>query len=537
MIKSVAFYPEYHTLEELPKRLRQIVDGGIDAIRFGEFAWGAIEPEEGRFNWTIFHAAFMESQKLGLKIVLCTPTACPPLWLVDKYPDILPVNDMGETFSFGARQHRCYNSTSMRKAAERVVTALAERYGDHPALYAWQVDNELGAEHKYCYCPTCTSKFQQFLENKYITIEDLNRRMMTTFWSQNYSSFGQIKPPKDVRANLNMKPHPNMMLEFMRFSSDSIAEFTSYQADLVRVHSKLPITTNQDSFASFDSTNLRKLFENLDIASIDIYSEKLYEIGFYADLFRCIKGKPFWMMEFASQSPVLAEAMHLLDQKGCGLMGLFTYFPFPAGQEQHRKALVDTAWNPTSNYYVYRDWQPDSPSTSRKKVGLYYDFDSSWAYYIWNNNPWIVAGADQSFSRLTYQNYLIHVIYRGLFEAGYDVDIYTDPNKISLEVPLVLPSTIIHSAELEKRVEDFLRKGSLLVCDTDLFLKDEDNSFFSVPPQTYRAMVGEETGWVENVERNGYMAFSHDDGEVRFIGTGQDLDEWALLIKSGILDR
>jgi hypothetical protein len=61
----------------------------------GEFAWSRLEPEPGRFDWVWMDRAFDVLTGAGLKIVLGTPTATPPRWMLDRHPDMLAVDADG----------------------------------------------------------------------------------------------------------------------------------------------------------------------------------------------------------------------------------------------------------------------------------------------------------------------------------------------------------------------------------------------------------------------------------------------------------
>lgn len=536
MIKTVALYPEYLPADKLEFALKQARVGGVEAVRFGEFAWGIIEPCEGHFDWQVFDRAFELCEKLGLKVILGTPTACPPIWLAQAHPDILPVNEQGQTIGFGSRQHRCYNAPAFRAAAGRVVAAMARRYGNHKALLAWQIDNELAAEHKYCYCDTCKQKYQQYLADKYGTIEALNQRLMTTFWAQNYSDFSQIELPRPVQAYFPVRPHPSLMFEYLRFSSQSVVDFTNEQTKVIRGHSGKPLTTNQDSFFLGDNVDLAAIFENLDIAGVDVYTNELYEAGFYFDLFRCIKDKPFWLLEFGAQSPMLKDALDLAAQKGCGLTGLFAYHPFPAGQEQLRFSLVDHFWNPQPNYAIFRDWTPPDRGAQERKVCLHYDFDSSWAYNVENDKAWH-TGMERIFSRLAYPKYLIHTVYKALYDNNLAIDIRTRPQAPDTDTPLILPMHVIYNRAMEEKLLAFVEAGGLAIVTDDLFLKNQDNAYLTEMPELYRRLMGANAAYLDNAGGAGFREFALGRGVVRFVNTATDCGGWDALLKDGLLDR
>lgn len=534
MIKTTALYPEYLSAEKAERAFKLAADGGIDAVRFGEFAWSTIMPSDGEFDWTSIDRGFALAQKYGLKIILGTPTAAPPLWLIKKHPDILPVNEDGGRGRYGGRQHRCYNSPSMRRATEEIVTAMAERYGSHRSLLAWQIDNEIGAEHKYCYCDACTDKFRKYLEHKYGTVESLNEKWMNAFWSQDCMSFDDIEPPRMGNLYLGVRPHPSLQYEFLRFSSDSAVEFTEHQAGIIRRFSDRPITTNQDMFVLGDNIDLADLFKNLDVAGIDVYSGKSYEMGFYFDFLYSVKHRPFWLLEFAAQSDKLAEAMCEAEEKGCGAFGTFPFYPAPAGQEQERMGLTDIFMEPGRNYRIFRDWHPKAAGQDDvKRIAVYYDFNSSWAVNTENNSAWIDAG-ERLIKRCAYPDYVINTVYKSVYNRGYRADIRTRPEGFDINMPLILPWQIIYDAELERVLLNHIASGGTVIATNNLFLKDEYNAYMTKAPDFYEKVFGRSV-YVDDIANDEITEVSYGQGKFSLLSSGAGIDIWDKAI--GILQK
>ena len=481
-------YPEYLPRAMWRDMFRKVKAGGIDMVRFAEFAWALMEPDEGVFNWEVFDAAFDMAAEEGLQVVLCTPTATPPLWLCEKYPDVLPVNENGDTVVFGGRQHRCYNSVSSRKYSKIIAEEMAKRYGKRPNLFAWQIDNELAAEHKYCFCPTCRKKFQDMLAAKYGTIENLNERWLGTFWSQRYQRFDQIMPPRENDAFLPVKPHPSLMYEFHKFSSDSVIDYAHMQYDAIRAYSDAPITTNQDDFSMGDNTDWFKMFNKLDVAAFDIYSPRAYEYGFYFDLAYSIKHKPCWILEYGTGFDGLADMMDVAEAKGCGLTGLFAFHPFTAGQEQGPGGFVDAYGKESANYFKFRDWSPKNPKPQRKLL-FHYDYESSWSYAALEHHTW-EEGFWKRQNRLVYQKTMIHTIYKAAFDTGCGADFPADLSAFGKGDTLVMPMQIIHKPALAADVLAFVQRGGRLLTTSDIFLKNEDNAFIWGPTDFHKAVMG-----------------------------------------------
>ena len=521
MIKSVAFYPEYIAEEKWEENFRKLRDGGIESIRFGEFAWGLIEPQEGVYNWDVFDKAFDMAAEYGIKIILGTPTATPPLWLCDRYPEALPVNERSEIVDFGARQHRCYNSPEMNEQSDKIVTALAKRYGKRENLLAWQIDNELAAEHKFCFCEHCTKLFQEFLREKYQTIEALNKRWLTTFWAQNYSDFSEIPTPYVIEPYLPTRHHPSLQYEFSHFSSESTTAFCDRQYDIIKKYSDAPVTTNQDDFSLADNTDWYRIFEKLDFVGFDIYTTRLYEMAFYYDFARSLKNKPFWLMEYGSGFPCLPEVLDDAYEFGCGGIGLFKFNPFPAGQEMGTKEMVDQLGKERKNYYIYRDWKPKA-FTPRKKLLLHYDFFSSWAYFVADYRSW-ETGFEQRQSRLTYQRYLIHTVYKTVYESGASVDVVKSLGDGKGQT-LLMPMKIVYNEAFEQELLHFIKTGGTVVTTSDLFLKNGDNAFMEVLPKIYAELLGENASFVDEISVP--LELAYGEGKITFLPMKSSEETW-----------
>lgn len=154
------YYPEHWEKERWKTDAEMMVKANIKVIRIGEFAWSLYEPEEGKYEFDWMDEALDFFGKYGIKVVMCTPSATPPKWMIDKYPDILQNDIHGNPKLFGTRKHYCFNSETYREKNKKINTLIAKRYAKHPAIEAWQVDNELGwSNTTRCYCKSCENRF------------------------------------------------------------------------------------------------------------------------------------------------------------------------------------------------------------------------------------------------------------------------------------------------------------------------------------------------------------------------------------------
>ncbi len=310
---GVCYYPEHWPEETWQPDAARMKALGINWVRIGEFAWSRIEPNPGEMRFAWLDRAIDTLGNAGLAVVLGTPTATPPKWLCDKRGDFYPVDAEGRVRGFGSRRHYCFNAPSYREETRRIVALLAERYGEHPAVQAWQTDNEYGCHGTVrCYCAHCRKAFQAWLRRKYGDIQALNEAWWNVFWSMELRDFSEVELP-----NLTVtEPNPSCVLDYYRFASDSVVAYNRLQVEIIRERSPgRPITHNAMIF--FGDYDVYKLAEDLDFISWDNYPLGMLElaplpnelkatflrvghpdlIGFNHDLYYGVKEKPFWVME------------------------------------------------------------------------------------------------------------------------------------------------------------------------------------------------------------------------------------------------
>lgn len=485
---GTAYYPEYHAEAEWDRDLARVREAGIDCIRFAEFAWSQIEPEPGRFDTAWMERALSACQRHGITAVIGTPTATPPVWLVEASPEIMPVDDSGRRTGFGFRQHRCYNAQAYRAASRRVVEHLAITFGKHPAVIGWQIDNELGGEQKSCHCDLCRTAWHGWLAGRYAGIADLNRRWGTAFWSHTYSAFSQIPVPVRSAMQLGLKHHPSLTLEWLRFSSDAITDFCQEHAALLRRHVRpgAVITTNNDSFTWGENVDLRKLFSGLDVVGFDLYTQHAYEIAFYCDFMHDVLGKPFWFMEYDTSSPKLTGELDAIAASGeCSRLFFFKFRPFPWGHEQGTRSLLNITGTPAPNHAVVAAWTKPArtlPTPIARRVGLVYDFDSSWATFLtgWSGIP----------NDLTYPRGMIDPVYRTLHGLGERARVVLRAADLHDLALVIAPWLVIHEQELEDALLRHVHAGGTALLTQDCFIKNRDNVYREQLSRLYTEALG-----------------------------------------------
>lgn len=273
---GVCYYPEHWPVSQWPVDAQRMRDMNIRWVRIGEFAWSRIEPSPGEFDWTWLDQAIETLHAQGLKVVMCTPTATPPKWLVDQMPDMLAVDAQGHTRGFGSRRHYCFSHAGYAEHSRRITRAVAERYGNHPAVAAWQTDNEFGCHNTaISYSDAAATGFRDWLAERYGNVAALNQAWGTVFWSQEYRTFDEVDLPHLTVTEAN----PSHRLDFQRYSSWAVARFQEAQYQLLKALSPgRPVSHNYMGF--YTEFNHHEVSENLDIATWDSYP-----LGFTQDFF------------------------------------------------------------------------------------------------------------------------------------------------------------------------------------------------------------------------------------------------------------
>lgn len=269
---GTCYYPEHWDKELWEEDLERMKEAGIQTIRIGEFAWSKVEPREGEFTYEFFDGFMETACKAEMKVIFGTPTATPPAWLTEKYPEVLNCRMDGVKFRHGMRRHYNYNSPVYQKLSARIVEKFAGHYASHPNVIGWQIDNEINCEADVFYSESDTAAFREYLKARYGTLERLNRELGMIFWNQEYTDWSEVYVP---RTTIHDSSNPHLTLEYYRFVSESAGAFCKMQSDIIRKYMKPGdfITTN-GMFGHLD--NHKMMDEALDVYTYDSYPNFAY---------------------------------------------------------------------------------------------------------------------------------------------------------------------------------------------------------------------------------------------------------------------
>lgn len=229
---GVYYYPEHWDSAQWDRDLKNIAAMGFEFTHYAEFAWAQLEPEEGKYDFAWLDRAVALAAKYKLKVIMCTSTATPPVWLVRKHPEILALHEDGSRMDHGARQHASFSSNYYRQYSIKMIEQLAKHYGNDPRICGWQVDNE--PRTFFDYNEDAQQRFRDWLRKKYGTIDALNISWGTSFWSNTYSDFTQINIPQHKQWGMNM----NQRLDHYRFVASETASFLDDQAREIKKYAK-----------------------------------------------------------------------------------------------------------------------------------------------------------------------------------------------------------------------------------------------------------------------------------------------------------
>lgn len=259
------YYPEHWDENNIEYDILKIKKLGFNTIRMGEFSWSMYEKEEGQYDFSVLLKAVNAAKKENIDVILGTPTAAPPKWLSDKYPEILCVNENGKQLHHGSRQHHNHTSEIYLKYCAAITEKMVKTFQNFDNVIGWQIDNELNCHRDASYSQTDNVAFGNWLKNKYITIEELNKAWGTRFWSLEYNDFSQIECPMPTTTWRN----PSILTDYYLFLSDSVINYASVQTKIIRKYMPNAFITHNGYFSNLD---YKKLTEKcLDILSFDSY--------------------------------------------------------------------------------------------------------------------------------------------------------------------------------------------------------------------------------------------------------------------------
>jgi beta-galactosidase len=477
---GVAWYPEQRSEDTWAADLALMKTAGITVVRIAEFSWSKLEPSEGRYNFIWLDRAIGAAQASGFNVVLGTPTAAPPAWLTQKYPEVLAVDERGQRLRHGQRRQYSVNSARYRVLSRGIATAMATRYGNNPAVIGFQIDNEYG---RATFDPESRAAFQAWLRAKYGTLNALNTAWYTNAWSQTYSDWTQINIP--VAGD-----NPGLALDYYRFFSESWRGFQQVQMDAIRprLGAGKFITTNYTG--KYDNFDFALTAKPLDLVSWGWYFEAPQvdpaEGGLLHDINRGWLDRNVWVMEAAAGNIVYGDQNYTMPRGlarsmawqaiGHGADGylFWTWRPTLNGVEQFHGSLTDPSGQPRPFYDEAAGLGQEiklvapalAQSTPVTNVLMLHDYPSRWALrrqpMTKDYDPWT-----------HFINY-----YRALRPLVTGVSIQPELNNLSDYKLVIAPNLHVLSKEDGDKLAAYVRAGGHLVIGPRAGVKTERSSLW-----------------------------------------------------------
>lgn len=474
---------------------------GVNVVSIAIFAWALIETADDRWDFAWLDDIINLLHGNGISVDLGTATASPPPWLTKAHPEILPVNKNGETLYPGSRQQWRPISPIFRKYAMRLVRKLAERYGSHPAVIAWHVNNELGCAHAHDYSEDAAAAFRLWLERRYGTIEALNSAWGTAFWSQRYNDFDEILPPRIAPTFIN----PTQQLDWARFSSDALNEYLQAERKILHELSPgVPVTTNfmlAGQTKGMDVANWEVDFVSNDHYRYHARANDADELSFSASLTSAVAGRrPWWLMEH-STGAVNWQAVNKAKPRGGMARDSLThvahgadavcYFQWrqsAAGAEKFHSSMVPHGGAKSRGF---RD-AVELGRHLKELAGIRGSHKlAAPVAILWDWDSWVASELDGHPSSLI--DYFREALewYVALLDLGIRVDVVPSQSDISPYKLIIAPVLYLVKGKLKTKIHDFVRGGGHFVTTYFSGIVDEnDHAVLGGYPGAFSEMLG-----------------------------------------------
>jgi beta-galactosidase len=494
---GISYYPEFIDPSEWAADLRNMRRARFSVLRIAEFAWSAMEPREGAYDFTWLDRFVNLAAKMGFEIIMCTPTATPPAWLSTQYPDVFIEMRSGQRRCHGGRRDMDVDNEIYRYYSQQIATVLGQRYGNHPAVVGWQIDNEIfGGEAPLwgpeCHTPASTFRFRQWLKKVHGDVATLNRRWGTRFWSQEYSDWGEVTTPRADRSTMGQ------VLDYQRYFTHSLVSFIRMQYDaLKKVISPRQFVTHNSTGVFDRGIDHIEYARNLDCGAWDAYfgaAGRPHPEAFAAlahDLFRSAVHKPFMVLETGPVRPGDNPAFFAeMRARGADMIVMWHYRSHRANAEQSTEAFADNAGRPYENRVKYMHALVKRPELNRplprkmprQKAALLLCHDCQRVY--WSPDPYKAGNRPLPYLRVVIETY------RALWRMGVPVDVVRPGDSLDGYKLLAMPSARILGRDDAKLIEQFVSAGGTLLGVAKTAHQDQWASYYNIPGEPMRRVLG-----------------------------------------------
>ena len=484
------YNPEQWSKDVWLEDMRLMREAGVNLVTLGVFSWATIEVADGVFEFGWLDEIIELLHENGIGVDLATATASPPAWLTIANPEVLPVNYSGTRLSHGGRQGYCISSPIYKAKTGQLAAKLAERYGKHPAIKMWHINNEYGCHNPICYCDVSASAWRVWLQRKYSDLDALNKAWGTNFWSQRYHQWAEILPPRETPVGTY--PNPTMVLDYRRFSNDEILSLYVNERDAIRaIDSSHPITTN---FMSMKHTSVLDYWQwasEVDFVATDHYliaedERNFIDLAFQADLTRGFAGgKPWLLMEHSTSAvnwqdrnlpkargEMLANSLSHVARGSNGAM-FFQWRQSISGSEKFHSAMVPHTGEQSRVWKNVKELggklgeltELAGAETEVAEVAMIFDYQSWWA----------LSQRNLPSTSIDYPE-LAHDWYRALWDLGVRVD-FVAPGSTAQQLAkykmVLAPMLYLLDSKAEQELIHYSENGGYLVASYFTGISDE----------------------------------------------------------------
>ena len=508
-----------HIPGTLDEDIRLMKLSGCNLMSVGIFSWAALEPEEGVYDFDWLQEVLDKFAANDIHVFLATPSGARPQWMSRKYPEVLRVNELGIRHIHGVRHNHCFTSPVYREFVRKMNTALAERFGNHPAVVGWHISNEYGGE---CHCDLCQNAFRAYLKDTYKTLDNLNQQWWTGFWANTVTDWEQLHSP----GKMGETHVHGLNLSWKRFVTRQTIDFMNAETEpLRRITPHLPVTTNLMTF--FSGLDYFRFGEAFDFASFDSYpawgkgaddETEALNAAFNFDMMRCILGKPFALMESTPSQVNWQEVcklkkpgMHFLSSlhavaHGADTVQYFQWRKSRGSWEKFHGAVVDHVGH--ENTRTFREVAEVGDalkkltgvlgSRTSAEAAIIYDLDTRWAL-------------DNSQGPRVEKHYVETLMehYRALSRQGVNIDIIDQSYPLDGYKIVAAPLMYMIKPGVAEKIEAFVENGGTFIATVRTGCVDQDDlCFLTGFPGPLRKVLGvwaEECDGLWDDEKNGFL--------------------------------
>ncbi len=457
----------------LEKDIELLKEAGCNTVTLGVFSWSSLEPQEGIYCFEWLEEMIDRLYGEGIRTILATPSGARPKWLSDKYEEVLRVDARRVRALFGKRHNHCYTSPVYREKTGIINRELSRRFANHPAVIMWHLSNELGGD---CHCPLCQEAFRNWLKDRYKTIEELNKRWNTTFWSHTYIDFDQVESPSPIGETWLH----GLNLDWKRFVTDQTIDFVKHEkAAVLSCNPNMPVTVNMMYY--FTGLNYFKFKNIIDVASWDSYPtwHKDNDVitgmdnAMFHDIQRSILNKPFYLMESCPTSTNWQKASKLKKPGVLELASLqavahgsdsVLYFQIRqsvgASEKFHGAVIDHSGRNDTRVFQEVKKVGADLEhikeilgAGTQSEVAIVYDWENRWAM------------EDSQGPRQMGVNYKdsVRKFYEAFYKMGMNVDFADMECDIDKYKVLAVPMLYMFREDFQRKIRNFVEGGGTLI--------------------------------------------------------------------------